>query len=163
VAFLPGPDGQGVVVVPDPEEGLRLAGPLEAAAALADHADANKRIAARIAELLDGSRPSPGLLAALGWDHSRVVRVPLAFRVPEAGLAADGGITGAAPAWSSPVNALFVNGTVICGARDMPAAVRDICRERFLAAGAKAVVFLDDAPYHRRGGNLHCATNARRE
>jgi hypothetical protein len=24
-------------------------------------------------------------------------------------------------------------------------------------------VFLDDAPYHRRGGNLHCATNARRE
>jgi len=163
VAFLPGPDGQGVVVVPDPEEGLRLAGPLEAAAALADHADANKRIAARIAELLDGSRPSPGLLAALGWDHSRVVRVPLAFRVPEAGLAADGGITGAAPAWSSPVNALFVNGTVICGACDMPAAVRDICRERFLAAGAKAVVFLDDAPYHRRGGNLHCATNARRE
>jgi hypothetical protein len=92
-----------------------------------------------------------------------VVRVPLAFRVPEAGLAADGGITGAAPAWSSPVNVLFVNGTVISGSCDMPAAVRDVCRERFLTAGAKAVVFLDDAPYHRRGGNLHCATNARRE
>jgi protein-arginine deiminase len=163
VAFLPGADGRGVVIVADPEEGLRLAGPPEAAADLADPAEANKRITTRIAELLDGSNASPGLLATLGWDHSRVVRVPLAFRVPEAGLAADGGITGAAPAWSSPVNVLFVNGTVISGSCDMPAAVRDVCRERFLTAGAKAVVFLDDAPYHRRGGNLHCATNARRE
>jgi protein-arginine deiminase len=163
VAFLPGPDGRGVLLVPDPEEGLRLAGPPEAAAGSADHADANQRIASRIAELLDGGSTSPGLLAALGWDRSRVVRVPLAFRVPAADPAADGGITGATPAWSSPVNAIFVNGTVISGACDMPAAVRDVCRERFLAAGAKAVVFLDDAPYHRRGGNLHCATNARRE
>jgi protein-arginine deiminase len=163
VAFLPGPDGRGVVVVADPEEGLRLAGPPEAATGAADHAEANKRIASRIAELLDGSDTSPGLLAALGWDHSRVVRVPLAFRVPKAGLAAEGGITGATPAWSSPVNALFVNGTVICGACDMPEAVRKVCRQRFLTAGAEAVVFLDDAPYHRRGGNLHCATNARRE
>jgi protein-arginine deiminase len=163
VAFLPGPDGRGVLLVPDPEEGLRLAGPPEAAAGAADHAEANTQIASRIAELLDGSDTSPGLLAALDWDRSRVVRVPLAFGVPKAGLAADGGDTGAVPAWSSPVNALFVNGTVICGACDMPEAVRKVCRERFLTAGAKAVVFLDDAPYHRRGGNLHCATNARRE
>jgi len=163
VAFLPGPDGQGVVVVPDPEEGLRLAASAEDAAGTANHAEANRRIARLITTLLNGDDASPGLLAALGWDHSRVVRVPLTFRVPETGLAADGSITGAAPAWSSPVNAFFINGTVICGACDMPAAVREACRERFLAAGAKAVVFLDDAPYHRRGGNLHCATNVRRE
>lgn len=162
VAFLPGPDGRGVVIVADPEEGLQLAGAPEAAGA-ADQGEANRRIAARITELLDGSNASPGLLAALGWDRSRVVRVPLAFRVPEAGLAADGGITGATPAWSSPVNALLLNGTVICGSCDMPEAVRDVCRKRFISAGARAVVFLDDAPYHRRGGNLHCATNARRE
>ena len=163
VAFLPGSDGRGVVVVPDPEEGLRLAGSLAATDGTADYAEANRRIARLIDENLDGDGASQGLLAALGWGRDRVVRVPIVFRVPESGLAADGGVTGAAPLWSSPVNAIFVNGTVISGACDMPGAVREVCHERFLAAGAGAAVFLDDAPYHRRGGNLHCATNARRE
>lgn len=163
LAFLPGADGRGAVVVPDPEEGLRLAERPADAAGADDHAEANRRIARRIATLLEGDGTSRGLLADLGWERDRVVRVPLAFRVPEAGLAADGDVAGAAPAWSSPVNALFVNGTVICGACDMPDAVREVCRRRFLGAGAQAVVFLDDAPYHRRGGNLHCATNARRD
>jgi len=188
VAFLPGADGRGVVVVPDPEEGLRLAGQLPRPAGAADVVVANRRIARLVAELLDGGgspragtevaaagagaatvargvppKRSPGLLELLGWDADRVVRVPLVFRVPEGGLTDDGGVTGAAAAWSNPVNALLLNGTVLCGACDMPPAVRDACRQRFQQAGAGAVVFLDDAPYHRRGGNVHCATNVRRE
>jgi protein-arginine deiminase len=177
VAFLPGPDGKGVLLVPDPEEGLRLAGGL---AADATAAEANRRIARLIAEMLEGTvgtaragvvgdpdgaggGRSPGLLDLLGWDRDRVIRLPLAFRVPAEGLDAAGGVTNAGTAWSSPVNALFVNGTVICGSADMPDTVRETCRERFRAAGATDVVFIDDGVYQHRGGNVHCATNARRE
>ena len=81
----------------------------------------------------------------------------------EKGIDAAGRVTGAVGLWSNPVNALFVNGTVICGSADMPEAVRETCRERFLAAGAADVVFIDDGVYQHRGGNVHCATNARRE
>jgi len=176
VAFLPGPDGRGVLLVPDPEEGLRLAGGL---AADANAVEANRRIAKRITEMLEGTDGtaragvvgeenaaggrSSGLLDLLGWDRDRVVRLPLAFRVPAEGLDAAGGVTNAGTAWSSPVNALYVNGTVICGSADMPDTVRETCRERFLAAGATDVVFIDDGVYQHRGGNVHCATNARRE
>ena len=177
VAFLPGPDGKGVLLVPDPEEGLRLAGGLAADAAAVD---ANRRIARLINEMLEGTAGvaragvvgdpdgaaggrSPGLLDLLGWDRDRVIRLPLVFRVPAEGLDPAGGVTNAGTAWSSPVNALYVNGTVICGAADMPDTVRETCRERFRAAGAADVVFIDDGVYQSRGGNVHCATNARRE
>ena len=178
VAFLPGPDGRGVLLVPDPEEGLRLAGTLKSADGAADAVLANRRIAAIIDKMLAGGAgparagafsaaaagsPASGLLALLGWDRTRIVRLPLAFRVPADGLGADGSVTGATALWSNPVNALSVNGTVICGSCDMPEPVRQVCQDRFRAAGAGDVVFLDDAPYHRRSGNVHCATNACRE
>jgi len=174
VAFLPGPDGRGVILVPDPVEGLRLLGAEAAAAPEADRrAEANARIARVIEAMLMGDEQTPragaagdagatGLLDLLGLDAGRVVRLPVAFDVPPAGLLADGGVTDAASLWSNPVNALVVNGTVICGSAGMPAAVREVCRERFLAAGATRVEFIDDAVYHKNHGNVHCATNARR-
>ena len=91
------------------------------------------------------------------------MRLPVAFDVPAEGLLPDGGVTNASSLWSNPVNALVVNGTVICGSAGMPAAVRDACRERFLAAGAERVEFIDDGVYQKNHGNVHCATNARRE
>jgi protein-arginine deiminase len=192
VAFMPGPDGRGVLLVPDPEEGLRLAGLGGLAASGEPHAEgahlveANRQIARIIAAMLVGgvtpprcgeraragkghddrangvARPAGGLLVQLGWDESRVIRLPVAFRVP-AGNPATDDPTDAVPIWSNPVNAVFLNGTVLCGSADMPEAVRQTCRERFLAAGATTVVFIDDSTYHRRSGNVHCATNARRE
>jgi hypothetical protein len=56
-----------------------------------------------------------------------------------------------------------VNGTVICGSAGMPSGVQEICRERFLVAGADRVEFIDDGVYQKNHGNVHCATNARRE
>jgi protein-arginine deiminase len=192
VAFMPGPDGRGVILVPDPEEGLRLGGLERLHAAGEPRADvaaifeANQRIARIIAVTLaggagpprsgeragaaagsgdragTGARPAAGLLAHLGWDERRVIRLPLAFRVRADGPAT-GDPTDAVPIWSNPVNAVYLNGTVVCGSADMPEAVRQKCRERFLAAGAREVVFIDDSAYHRRSGNVHCATNVRRE
>jgi protein-arginine deiminase len=175
VTFLPGKDGTAAILVPDPLEGLRLAGDEGASEAVASRRlEANTRIARVIDAMLTGDERAPragaagdpsatGLLDLLGIDGSRVVRLPVAFDVPAAGLLEDGGVTNASTLWSNPVNALVVNGVVICGAADMPDPVRQICRERFLAAGAEAVEFIDDGIYQKNHGNVHCATNARRE
>lgn len=175
VAFLPGADGRGVILVPDPVEGLRLQGGEPAEEPLAGRRrEANARIARVIEAMLTGDEQTPragaegeagptGLLDLVGLDASRVIRLPVAFDVPPAGLLADGGVTDASSLWSNPVNALVVNGTVICGSAGMPAAVQEVCRERFLAAGATQVEFIDDAVYQKNHGNVHCATNARRE
>lgn len=180
VAFLPGRDGRGCLVVVDPLAGLeqaRAAGLGQAVGPQAEaFAETNRRIAAIVAAMLAGGGGEPragdadgpggvgparaGLLALLGWDPERVVRLPVAFEIP--GELPPKGLTDATSLWSNPVNALFVNGTVICGNADMPAAVIEACRDAFLAAGAKQVEFLDDACYHRMKGNVHCGTNARR-
>lgn len=180
VSFLPGADGAGVILVPDPELGLRLLGddPNLAKPIAERRREANRRIAREIEAMLHGdpgAADAPpragdadgiargGLLGLLGLDAGRVVRLPVAFDVPADGLLPDGGVTNASSIWSNPVNALMVNGAVICGSAAMPAAVRDACRERFLAAGATRVEFIDDACYQQHHGNVHCATNARRE
>ena len=178
VTFLPGRDGKGVMLVPDPLAGLeaaRAAGlPAASGPAGAALASVNRRIAAMIDEMLtgrgerllagdaDNPAASGGLLALLGWDPARVIRLPVAFEPPD-DLAADGAVHGATAIWSNPVNMLFVNGTVICGRAGMPAGVIDACRHAFEAAGAERVVFVDDACYQRAKGNVHCATNTRRE
>jgi len=174
VSFLPGADGGGAVVVPDPDLGMQLLGddPGLPEPVAARRREANRRIAREIDAMLEGGLPeraggdaatgSGGLLGLLGLDASRVVRLPVAFDVPPEGLLADGGVTNASSIWSNPVNALVVNGTVICGSAGMSVAVRDTCRERLVAAGATGVEFVDDACYQRHHGNVHCATNARR-
>jgi protein-arginine deiminase len=175
VAFLPGTDGRGVILVPDPAEGLRLLGDQDAAEPQSGRRrEANARIARAIDAMLVGDDKAPragvagksgatGLLELLGLDESRVVRLPVAFDVPAAGLLDDGGVTDASSLWSNPVNALVVNGTVICGSAGMPSAVQQVCRERFLAAGADRLEFIDDGVYQKNHGNVHCATNARRQ
>jgi protein-arginine deiminase len=188
VAFLPGPDGRGMMLVADPREGLELARAAGLAAATGPRAEvvaeANRRIAAAIDEMLGGGGERPragelardaagggepgddrarrGLLALLGWEADRVVRLPVAFAAPPGPLPA-AGLSDAEALWSNPVNMLFVNGTVVCGNAEMPEAVAAICRRRFLAAGAEQVIFLDDACYHRAKGNVHCGTNTRRQ
>ena len=190
VTFLPGKDGAGVILVPDPEAGLALLADERGDDAVARRRrEAASRINREIEAMLfggatptragvSGETAAAGLLELLGLegDHEqgrdqrrdrgqqsgRVIRLPVAFDVPDTGLLADGGVTDASSLWSNPVNALFVNGTVICGTSGMPAACREICRERFLAAGATAVEFIDDGCYQKNHGNVHCATNARR-
>ena len=169
VAFLPGRDGRGVVLVPDPIEGLQLLGKTGSSTAEVDRRhEANTRIARAIGAMLDGEPRARvddcavGLLDALGLDASRVVRLPVAFDVPASGLRDDGGVTNASSLWSNPVNALVVNGTVVCGSAGMTPEVQAICRQRFLDAGAERVEFIDDAVYQKNHGNVHCATNARR-
>ncbi len=176
VAFLPGTDGRGVLVVPDPLEGVSLARKANLQFAVTqskNFVETNRIIAAAIDEMLEGNGARPrsgshiaaenavGLLGLLGWDPARVVRLPVAFVANDSDQQQH--VTNAEAIWSNPLNVLLVNGTVVCGSAEMPKTVMDVCRERFLAAGAKHVVFLDDHCYHRAKGNVHCSTNTRRE
>ncbi len=177
VTFLPGKDGRAVILVPDPLEGLTLAGDEGISEAVASRRrEANARIARAIEAMLGGGEAparsgavdaeesaAGGLLGLLGLERERVIRLPCAFDVPAEGLLADGSVTNASSVWSNPVNALVINGTVICGDAAMPDRVREVCRERFLAAGADRVEFIDDSVYQKNHGNVHCATNARRK
>ncbi len=182
VAFVPGRDGRGYLLVVDPLAGLAQAQAAGLAAVVGPRAEAvaeaNRRIAAIIESMLTGGGAVPragaagvesgdesateGLLGLIGWDSERVIRLPVAFE-PPAGPLPETGLTDATSLWSNPVNMLFVNGTVLCGDAEMPPAVREACRAGFLAAGAERVEFLDDACYQRMKGNVHCATNSRRE
>jgi protein-arginine deiminase len=182
VAFVPGRDGRGYLLVVDPLAGLAQAQAAGLAAVVGPRAEAvaeaNRRIAAIIESVLTGGGAVPragaagvesgdesateGLLGLIGWDSERVIRLPVAFE-PPAGPLPETGLTDATSLWSNPVNMLFVNGTVLCGDAEMPPAVREACRAGFLAAGAERVEFLDDACYQRMKGNVHCATNSRRE
>ncbi|MFM1902887.1 MAG: hypothetical protein RLZZ440_787 [Planctomycetota bacterium] len=182
VAFLPGRDGRGCLLVVDPLAGLEQARAAGLAPAVGPRAEAvgeaNRRIGEIIEAMLTGGGAVPrvgavdeesvaasateGLLGLLGWDSERVIRLPVAFE-PPAGELPEAGLTDAVSLWSNPVNMLFVNGTVLCGDAEMPAAVREACRAAFLAAGAERVEFLEDACYQRMKGNVHCATNSRRE
>jgi protein-arginine deiminase len=176
VAFLPGRDGRGCLLVVDPVAGLDQARAAGLVAAVGPgretFAETNRRIATAIEEMLTGVGPTAragaadggdatgGLLGLLGWEPSRVVRLPVAFEIP--GELPEVGLTDATSLWSNPVNMLFVNGTVLCGDAGMPPAVREACRVAFLAAGVEQVEFLDDTCYQRMKGNVHCATNSRR-
>jgi protein-arginine deiminase len=178
VTFLPGADGHCVILVPDPEAGLSMLDDQAGEAVTRRRREAAARIHRTLEAMLFGGPAPPragvsvatardgsdqvGLLDLLGLDRGRVVRLPVAFDVPERGLPADGGVTDASTLWSNPINALVVNGTVICGASGMPDAAKTACRERFLAAGANCVEFIDDTAYQTHRGNVHCATNARR-
>lgn len=177
LAFLPGNDGRGVLLVPDPLAGLKMAEAAElevaAGSTAKSLADANRLVAAMIDDILAGSDTcaraggvtpgqASGLLELLGWDKERVVRLPVAFTPPQGWMPGQA-LTNAEALWSNPINMLFVNGTAICGATNMPEAVMQACREQFSRSGASQVVFVDDACYHRAKGNVHCGTNASRE
>lgn len=69
--------------------------------------------------------------------------------------------------WSNSVNSVFINGTLIMGdphgpilhGRDL---IQDQLRQR-LEAIALPIEFVDDTPYQVNHGNVHCATNTKRQ
>jgi len=62
------------------------------------------------------------------------------------------------PKWSSPSNAVYVNGTLMIGNTATPAAVKTDIEQKFSAIGVK-VAWVDDSEYNAGGGNVHCGTN----
>lgn len=76
------------------------------------------------------------------------------------------GQTAAMALWSNPINSVHVNGTVFVGDPLAPFIdgedyLQSEIRDRLKPLGVD-VKFLDDNHYQLKGGNVHCATNAKR-
>jgi protein-arginine deiminase len=85
----------------------------------------------------------------LGLSDSDILLFPTFF---------EGGGTDWAPKWSSPSNAVYVNGTLVIGETSTPAAVKTDIEQKLGALGIKTA-WVDDAEYNAGGGNVHCGTN----
>lgn len=85
----------------------------------------------------------------LGLSDSDIVRLPVLF---------EGGGTNWAPKWSSPSNAVYVNGTLMIGETGTPAAVKTDIEQKLASVGVE-VAWVDDSEYQPGGGNVHCGTN----
>lgn len=85
----------------------------------------------------------------LGLSDSDIVLLPTLF---------EGGGTDWAPKWSSPSNAVYVNGTLVIGDTNTPNEVKMDIEEKLGAIGVD-VAWVDDSEYNSGGGNVHCGTN----
>jgi protein-arginine deiminase len=90
--------------------------------------------------------------AELGLGDDDIIRFPALF---------SGGGTEYASTWANPVNAVYVNGTLMIGATNTPAAAKADIEKKLGAIGVQAA-WVDDSEYDPYGGNVHAAINAAR-
>jgi protein-arginine deiminase len=90
--------------------------------------------------------------AQLGLSDDDIVRFPAFF---------SGGGTEYATLWANPVNAVYLDGTLMIGATNTPAAVKVDIESKLGAIGIRAA-WVDDSEYDPYGGNVHSATNTAR-
>jgi protein-arginine deiminase len=90
--------------------------------------------------------------AELGLGDDDIIRFPTLF---------SGGGTEYAPSWANPVNAVYVNGTLVIGATNTPAAVKVDIEKKLGAIGVQ-VAWVDDSEYDPYGGNVHSASNTKK-
>jgi hypothetical protein len=136
--FVPDGDGKGKMIVVSP------------AAANAIQPSGYNAVNQQIQGIIDDI-----ILVAkteLGIGDADIIRLPTYF---------SGGANDYAPIWSSPVNSVHVNGTIIAGNDEVPAAIKAEVEKKLKAIGLE-VAWVDDGEYHPGGGNVHCGTNTKK-
>ena len=85
----------------------------------------------------------------LGLTDDDIIQLPTLF---------SGSGTDYATNWSNPVNAVYIDGTLMVGATNTPAAVKADVEKKLGAIGVR-VAWVDDSEYELYAGNVHSATN----
>jgi protein-arginine deiminase len=85
----------------------------------------------------------------LGLTDDDIIQLPTFF---------SGSGTDYATNWSNPVNAVYIDGTLMVGATNTPAAVKAEVEKKLGAIGVR-VAWVDASEYELYGGNVHSATN----
>ncbi len=88
----------------------------------------------------------------LGLTDDDIIQFPTFF---------SGSGTDYATNWSNPVNAVYIDGTLMVGATNTPAAVKADIEKKLATIGVRAA-WVDDSEYDPYGGNVHSATNTTR-
>jgi len=148
LTWVPAPDGTARLCVASPRRADALVP--------GQYGPYNKGIQAAVDTMLDGgtyvvggvAESYPGVLALLGLARTAVIELPVLY-------------TNGHPDWSSPINSLFLNGTVVAGNAYVPAAVKKAVEGLFGGLG-HGVAWVDDKVYQDFSGNVHCATNTTR-
>jgi protein-arginine deiminase len=123
---------------------MYIASPAAANAVLGSGYDAgNKKIQEYIDATIEIAKTE------LGLSDADILPLPTFF---------EGGGTDWAPKWSSPSNAVYVNGTLMIGKTATPAAVKTDIEQKLSTIGVE-VAWVDDGEYNPGGGNVHCGTN----
>jgi hypothetical protein len=85
----------------------------------------------------------------LGLSNSDILLLPTFF---------EGSGSDWAPKWSSPANAVYINGTLVIGDTNTPDKVKTDIEHKLSAIGVD-VAWVNDSEYNPFGGNVHCGTN----
>jgi hypothetical protein len=138
VTFVPGNKGEAKMLVVSPAAAQTVTG---------TNLDAGNQ---QIQRILDSDIAF--LKSELGITDDDVIPLPVLF-----------GGTGFdfVSVWSNPVNAVYVNGTLMVGATDTPVAIKADIEKRLNAIGVR-VAWVDDSEYAPSWGYVHSATNTRR-
>jgi hypothetical protein len=136
--FVPDRDGKGkmIIVSPAAANAVQPAG----------YNAVNRQIQGIIDEIIQVAKTE------LGIGDADIIPLPTYF---------GGGANDYAPIWSSPVNSVHVNGTVIAGNDEVPAAIKDEVEKKLRAIGLETA-WVDDSEYHPGGGNVHCGSNTKK-
>lgn len=138
VTFIPGKKGEAKMLVISPSAAVAATGSGWDAA----NQQVQRSIDSEIAVLK----------AALGLGDEDII--PMATQFADA-------YGGYFPVWSNPVNAVYLNGTLMVGATGTPAAVRTDIEKRMNAIDIR-VAWVDDSEYAESLGNVHSASNTSR-
>lgn len=158
--FVPGPGGTPHAIIVSPAEAAKLVpgyGPynqglqakLDAIVSGGSYPEKGDPIYFQGMTKAGGQVTHPGIKALLGLTDAQIVRLPLFY-------------TSGHSDWSNPVNSLYLDKLFVVGDTYLPAAVRTAYDQRFAALGL-AIHYVDDAVYHQNLGNVHCATNTRKQ
>ncbi len=136
--FVPDKNGKGKMIIVSPEAASKVTP--------AGYDAGNQQIQAIINDIIKSAKTE------LGITDADIIQLPTYF---------SGGGTDYAPIWSSAVNGIHVNGTVIAGDTEMPAAIKSDTEKKLTDLGLQ-VAWVDDSEYHRGGGNVHCGSNTKK-
>lgn len=136
--FVPDKDGKGKMLIVSPEAASKVTP--------SGYDAGNQQIQGIINDIIKSAKTE------LGITDADIIQLPTYF---------SGSGTDYAPIWSSTVNFIHVNGTIIAGDTEMPAAIKSDLEKKFTALGLQ-VAWVDDSEYHRGGGNVHCGSNTKK-
>lgn len=163
--FVPGPKGQAYLMINSPALGIERVQTLNAIGMgnfyigypqltvqqALDYVDINQQLQQRLDRILAKAQQDFNL------PEERIIKLPLLY----------GSVREAYGLWSNPVNSIYINGTVIAGDPRTPQIeeqgfVQQLIQQQLDAVNI-SVQFVDDRSYQENRGNVHCATNAKKQ
>lgn len=114
--------------------------------------DYNTELQMRIRRTVDGVSEKSSVAEIFGLEAGQLKMLPLLY---------DAGEHGATGRWSNPVNSVVINKTLLYGRTGVPKAAHEFIKKT-VRESSMLPLGVEDSAYQPRLGNVHCATNSKR-